>query len=1193
MKNSSSVAIFRNFLLYSSAFCIVVAFAQNDAMALPQGGNVVAGTATITQPTGTQLNINQSTDRAIINWNSFNIGTGEGTRFYQPSASSITLNRVTGSNNPSQILGNLSANGQVAIINSNGVVFGKNSQVNVGSLIATTNNISNANAMAGNYTFDQAGAAGASIINQGMITAAQGGLVALVAPNVRNDGVIVAKLGTVALGAGNGFSLDMYGDGLYGFAVTSPAAQARIINTGTISAQGGHVLLTANAAAGLVDDVINTTGIINATTAETGKNGDIILSGGGEGRVTVAGTLDTSGKAGGQKGGTIKVFGKKVAIASGAKLDASGAAGGGHVALGGEYNDTNMVFSTDVLVAKGSFTTVSATEKGDGGLVEIVTRGTGATTTFGGTIEGKGAGGGAGGATKIDALTPKGSQSNPAHLAYLDSGKINNSSDKGNNGVVIADPLEWTIWDGAGDDSHINAASIISVLNNGTNFITQSDSKFTVSTSVTWTGSGSLTLITGGDMFVNANLKSLGSGAISLAAGHNLTITGTSVNTNTGSIYVTTGNINLIGSKMTAQNALLNINNSGIFMSDAASTLNNGSTSGVGAIVVHQNTGGNIQNAINAIGTTGTGGAQVSLGSGIFTENLTISKSHLTLLGNGSNNTFINASVTTAPVIKVNNSDGVVITDLTVDGANAVGATGVVFSKATNSVLQNSVIRNATTGISLSDSTGMQLIANNFNHDAGKAVNASNSDTIVIYNTIDGGSGGVNINGGTGQVLGNQFSSVNGNAVTLTSTNGSLIDSNTIGGGNGISVNKSNNTIIRNNTIFSVLHDGIDISGSSAQVLGNIISGAAGKGIALTSSSNDSLVANNTVNFSGNTAIDISNSTRATVMGNNITNTAAGNGISLANSAGGIVRNNAISNAAGSDINVSGSDNATIANNSTFGGKTGILVNGGNAVELASNNVYYTAGWGLYVLGSAGAKVAGNNVVNPGGYGFFFSSDTNILADSNTVSGGKAAGIMLTGGSQNMLRNNTIFSNDGDGIDVRNSLAAQVQNNIISNTSGIDIHVMGTSTGTVVKANTLFGGNTGIISDTANGIIDGNSIYYVNGDGIRASGDGVKIINNNVSASTGKGIVVAAANNALIDGNSLNFNGKNAINVSGSLNAMISNNSIVHPGGNGIVLGAGSSHSTIEHNRLSQVVGTPIIVDKSDADVTVRDNTIN
>src|SRR5271163_1652363 len=143
-------------LLATSALAGLAAMgAAGPARANPVGGQVVGGAASISS-SGNTLTIQQTTSRAIINWSSFDIAPGEITQFEQPSSSSIALNRV-GGGNPSQILGTLNANGQVWIINPNGVMFGGNAQVNVASLVATSVDIDNSSFMAGNYTFNHPG----------------------------------------------------------------------------------------------------------------------------------------------------------------------------------------------------------------------------------------------------------------------------------------------------------------------------------------------------------------------------------------------------------------------------------------------------------------------------------------------------------------------------------------------------------------------------------------------------------------------------------------------------------------------------------------------------------------------------------------------------------------------------------------------------------------------------------------------------------------------------------------------------------------------------------------------------------------------------------------------------------------------------------------------------------------------------
>src|SRR5207237_7340740 len=124
--------------------------------------------------------INQSSQNVAINWQSFGIGLTETVRFVQPNSSSVALNRVLGSD-PSSILGHLSANGKVFLVNPNGILFGEGAQVNVGSLVASTRDISDSDFMSGNYKFE--GAGNGTILNQGSINA-DGGYVALLGAKV-------------------------------------------------------------------------------------------------------------------------------------------------------------------------------------------------------------------------------------------------------------------------------------------------------------------------------------------------------------------------------------------------------------------------------------------------------------------------------------------------------------------------------------------------------------------------------------------------------------------------------------------------------------------------------------------------------------------------------------------------------------------------------------------------------------------------------------------------------------------------------------------------------------------------------------------------------------------------------------------------------------------------------------------------
>ena len=306
---ATAVAGKSRFALKALAVSLMLAFGSN-IYALPTGGTVSAGSASIAGGVGTTT-INQSSQNVAINWQGFNIGAGEAVRFVQPNSNSAALNRVLGPD-PSSILGSLSANGKVFLVNPNGILFGRGAQVNVGGLVASTRGITDSDFMAGNYKF--AGSGGGTIVNQGSITA-DGGYVALLGASVNNEGVISARLGTVALAAGNAFTLDVAGDGLLNVMVNEGAVNALVQNGGMIRADGGQVLLTALSAGTLLQSAVNNTGVIQAQTIEN-HNGTIRLMGDMQsGTVNVGGTLDASAPNGGN-GGFIETSAAHVKIAN-------------------------------------------------------------------------------------------------------------------------------------------------------------------------------------------------------------------------------------------------------------------------------------------------------------------------------------------------------------------------------------------------------------------------------------------------------------------------------------------------------------------------------------------------------------------------------------------------------------------------------------------------------------------------------------------------------------------------------------------------------------------------------------------------------------------------------------------------------------------------------------------------------------
>jgi filamentous hemagglutinin family protein len=311
--------------------------------ALPAGGRVVAGQAAISQ-SGSNMLIQQDSAKAILNWNSFNIGSQASVVFQQPSASAIALNRVLGTD-PSAIYGSLRANGQVFLINPSGVVFGAGARVDVGGLVASTLNIRDEDFLAGNYRFGREGATG-SVLNEGELI---GKYVALLAPEVRNEGVIVARQGTAALAAGDAVTLSLTGSDLVGVQVDKASIDTLVRNGRLIQADAGTVILSAQSASALVGNVVNTgaieanglttdggvvrlvassaiehRGSIAADAGQNGKGGVVTLiadlANPGS-RTTVAGSISARGGSESGDGGFVDTSASRLKIEDGTRVD--------------------------------------------------------------------------------------------------------------------------------------------------------------------------------------------------------------------------------------------------------------------------------------------------------------------------------------------------------------------------------------------------------------------------------------------------------------------------------------------------------------------------------------------------------------------------------------------------------------------------------------------------------------------------------------------------------------------------------------------------------------------------------------------------------------------------------------------------------------------------------------------------------
>jgi filamentous hemagglutinin family protein len=541
-KGKNVMNICTHLLFLGSVGFALMAGTSSLAFANPMDGVVTGGTASIIS-TPTELQINQSSNSAMIDWKSFDIAAGETTHFYQPSANAVALNRVVNSTQASSINGNLLANGKIFVINQNGVLLGKTANVNTTGFIASTADITNNAFMnsTGTYDFNIAGNADASVINKGHISVQDAGLVAFVAPHVSNEGLIEGNLAKVQLGAGDMYGVDLYGDGLISLAVSAPQGSAKrkisADNSGSIITDGGKVYMTAAAASNVVDSVINNTGVIQAQGLTT-KNGEVILTGAGA-HVTVSGKIDVSGKN-----------------------------GGGKVKIGGDYQGKGTLAHAAVTnVTSGAVINANSTDTGNGGT--IVVWGDEATYFQGSALAQGGANSGNGGLVET---------SSEGYL-NIHGGNVNTSAANGEFGTWLLDPQDVVIKSGShdGDDTGSGSGSQ-NVLTAGGTIYTTTPTTFDIYESEI-EGQSATTNIT---IQATHGVTTSGSGTVTLASNSNLTIqtrndagdglnTGAGINlsnlafaaTGTGSITLTastgTGTGNITTGTLTTDTGAINI----------------------------------------------------------------------------------------------------------------------------------------------------------------------------------------------------------------------------------------------------------------------------------------------------------------------------------------------------------------------------------------------------------------------------------------------------------------------------------------------------------------------------------------------------------------------------------------------------------------------------------------------------------
>lgn len=561
------------------------------ALAGPTGGTVIAGQVSIGQPDPLTTLVQQSSQNAVVNWQQFNVGGQELVQFIQPSASAAILNRIVGGS-PSEILGNISANGRVFLINTQGVMFGAGSRVDVAGLVASTLDIADADFMSGRYVLAGNGS-GAGVVNQGQISAADGGFVVLAGDSARNSGLIQARLGDIVLASGSAMTLDLAGDGLINYHVDGAALSqaAGVANSGQLLADGGRVLMSAEVARGLVRDVVNNSGLIRATGVAE-ENGEIVLVGAG-GNVVNTGTLDASSASG--TGGNIQVLGDRDIRIEAGLIDASGAQGGGEIRMGGGIEGgEGLVQAERLYVAEAATVRADATVLGDGGRIAAYSQD---HSVLAGLLSARGgAQGGDGGFVETSShglLTvtqvPQLAGDTGGHW-LIDPEDIDIVAGNGYGGISSSNPFVAN-----GDSAQLGVNLITSALSGGASVTVSTggsgsqagDIRLLTALDYNGTGNGTLTLDAAGGIFLNQqifdstagsdslNLNLNAGGGISLGSSIDLGFGGAANlmaggNISLGDLTASSIHVDAVGSVSLAAARTLRSTTSGIYLAGAS-----------------------------------------------------------------------------------------------------------------------------------------------------------------------------------------------------------------------------------------------------------------------------------------------------------------------------------------------------------------------------------------------------------------------------------------------------------------------------------------------------------------------------------------------------------------------------------------------------------------------------------------------
>ena len=1188
-----STALTRSIVLVSLAAAGTLA--SSPALAVgdyetPQGGSVVGGTATIDTVAKGELVINQSTDRTVIDWNSFNIGTKASTEFVQPTSNALAVNRVNNKgSDPTQILGTLRANGRVVVLDRNGVIFGRNARVDVGGIIASTGDVDTKAVMAGGdkLTIINNGSK-RSVENHGRITVADSGLAALVAPSVRNDGTITAHLGRVGLASGDKVTVDLYGDKLIEMTAGEVVQKALIEQDGVIDASGGLIQITASAAKQVVDSVVNLDGITSASSVKQ-DGGRIILSGG-----TV--NINNDVTANGRRGGEISVKGSRVNVGLMADVTANSTAK--------QAAGTIKVIATDKAYISGD---LSAMGSEDTGFIET----SAPTVDFGLLSSVQSTGEWLLDPTNITIDVPL-TFMIEAQLAVGDMTVTTPAAGFEAGNIIVERTIDWAT------DNKLTLNASNDILLNAYH------------SGIDNTGSGDIVLNAGRDVV--------------LSNGSGITTDGGDVTINSDRFKLTAGEVNTHGGDITINNSkgFQALSNSLSTSGTGNITVHQNKDSGPG---LSSNT---IQNAINAIRNTGSGNNRVIVGAGTFNEAVTVNRK---LSLEGANAGIAGDGARGAETVIVNNAGtGVNITanNAVVDGVQvSTSATGIAIN-ATGVVVANNLLTSIKgDAIEGNGAASATVVRNAVRGAKGRGIDLANgsNNAIIAGNSIrDTGSNGIAVtNSSNVTTTGNMVARTGNNAISYLNSTTATITGNYVGyldagitsagsnniKGDGILVENSSGTATKRTLIAgnkvtgtqSMAWDngsGIELLGSRyVDIVGNTLTNTGWDGVRAKHVADTSIMGNTVGNVT-RTGIYVGAANNVAVAANMITGTKELFGIHGDSSSGLLIANNTIAATANDGIFAEKLNTSSVsANTIAMAGDDGIAAEKSDSLVISTNRITGVRDDGISLKDTTGnTHVLVNTVIGTGDDGITATGSSNVTVSANAISDTGDEGIdvdHLTG--KTGLTNNMINRTGSDGIAADHVASLEISGNAIGITGAINgdgIYVSNSHNSalgqTVIKSNTI----TNTMSPATNkgsgiqvedseyvtvggaSVDDANTIRNTAWDGVRIDGNtGTLVAGNKMTNVKRTGIYLGNSRSVSATGNSIAGNSTHyGIDADNNTNTTITDNTIASIHQDGIYLHNLRGRNLVSHNNIS-MTGDDGIAAENVNNLSVLDNSIS